>query len=686
MSCPRFVRSVLVLLLLASLQGVEYEERLIATFDTDAQGWQPVRAAGGHAAEDGGCLKLEIDQKGGGFAAYQALDCSGWHKLKFDIHAEGIPKNVSLVAVDADGKKYTSWYQRVAPGLNQLEYNLRGFGSTVPEKGAVNGLDVSRIASITLRVEGNIPGGVIYKVDNIRLTRGPEPSLVPEQSRHATTKPIPGNLLSNGDFELGLQEWGSWGKWDGGAYSFGRGQGDDVHTGQVAAAVFCQKKGRGGIFTTVDLKRADTYTLRFAVKGNGAERMRYSLSSVGDQSLHKQEHIAVSDEWTMQEVQWQQASPGKVRLYLMHVSEGSLFLDTVSVTGTADQQPSASQQATAKQQPSIVQVKGDRCTVNGKQFFPIGIYGVNDPAAELKDTGFNFAIGNAIGTSSDEWFLKCDEAGVMTIANMTGLMRAHLGAQAAQIVPQAADYASLFGYYLCDEPDHGRWNVTPYEIRQATDILHEADPNHPTVVLVMGWHRSMPYQYADAADIIASDPYSVDDMDKPVRNTLWMDDAQAGPQPVWTVLQAGWDKTEPLTPQALECQAYASIICGADGIFWFERQWCKRYPEQWNKIKSISRELATIHDMLCAEEPGAMQPVFSDSRIIGLLKQSDKELLLITVNKTLEVLDDVTITIPGLTAAEADEYFVDGNPIFEDGSINIDFKPGQRRVFRILLK
>ena len=44
----------------------------------------------------------------------------------------------------------------------------------------------------------------------------PAPASVYQSQRYGNfTYTIP-NLLTNGDFELGLQGWGSWGQWDGG--------------------------------------------------------------------------------------------------------------------------------------------------------------------------------------------------------------------------------------------------------------------------------------------------------------------------------------------------------------------------------------------------------------------------------------------------------------------------------------
>ncbi len=679
-----FLAVGVAVLLVRPAWAEDYVEQTLFSFDDDTQGWT---AEGGavisptteYATLGTGSLKVQLPKPQASFEIARQLDLSGWDKLKLDIHNTGDPFNFTLRAADADGHSYTSWYQRAAPGASTIEYSLRGFASKVPDRGRVNSLAISRIARINIRVDSDIPKAVTIYVNNVRVCNGAEPFIRPRpRTSENPVVQLPGNILENSDFELGLHGWGSWGEWDGGLYSFGSGAGENAHTGVSSAAIVCEKPGRGGISSQINLPAAGRYKLTFAVKGaGGADRMRYAIA--GSRSDFS-ETVRVTDRWQVIEKTWE-ASPGNCRLYFFHVSAGTLYIDSASLV-PSERKIAESSEEDRPAQPSKVAVKGDRTFVNGQPFFPIGIYGVTDPQSELADTGFNTPIGGATSASAEAWFDKCRDGGMMAIVNLTGVLRGHLPDQVVTIAEQVKQRASLLGYYLCDEPDHSNWNVTPAEIRQSHYLLAEADPDHPTIVLVMAWDRSMCYQYADTANIIASDPYSVDDMDKPVRTVLWMDDGRQQKQPVWAVLQIGWDRTPPLTPEAMVCQAYSSVASGADGIFWFELQWCKRHLNEWKVVQQLSLELREIHDDLCGEEPADMQPQFSNDRVIGLLKKTQQGMVLVTVNKTLENLGNVTINVPGLGDKKAQELFGGMEVKFDGGRLAAGFGPGERHVYR----
>lgn len=185
----------------------------------------------------------------------EAWDFREYEKLKLDVYLEGAPMTVTLRISDSSGKTYTSWYYLIREGHNVLEYSILGMGSVV-DISRVNGLrfssenvyaetyvmDVSDLGS----GEGGLRAAILY-LDRVRLTRGEEDDdwLLPEGEAEPSLQ-IPDNVISNGDFELGLFGWGSWGTWESGEYIFGSGMGDDAHSGLASAAIICQTRGRGG--------------------------------------------------------------------------------------------------------------------------------------------------------------------------------------------------------------------------------------------------------------------------------------------------------------------------------------------------------------------------------------------------------------------------------------------------------
>ncbi len=72
----------------------------------------------------------------------------------------------------------------------------------------------------------------------------------------------------NGDFEVGLTGWNSWGEWDDGKYFFGSDFGDNACSGSASLKIICEKRGRGGVFTEPMYMPAGNYELRFWAKGD----------------------------------------------------------------------------------------------------------------------------------------------------------------------------------------------------------------------------------------------------------------------------------------------------------------------------------------------------------------------------------------------------------------------------------
>lgn len=118
----------------------------------------------------------------------------------------------TLRVYDRKGNQYVSWYYLVHSGFNVVEFSVWGMC------GAVDVSQIDRLAFSCKR-----PSGALV-VDNIRLTKGKDDDswLLPKAKPKPSFVP-PNSLFKNGDFELGLQHWGSWGEWDGGLYIFGHG-------------------------------------------------------------------------------------------------------------------------------------------------------------------------------------------------------------------------------------------------------------------------------------------------------------------------------------------------------------------------------------------------------------------------------------------------------------------------------
>lgn len=625
-------------------------------------------------------------------------DFSGYDKLMLDVFLMGSPVVVTFRVADTAGNTYTSWYYLIREGRQTIEYSIAGMAGRI---------DISRVERFWFTAAGGLPAAtymveqeptgeqvplgkrsaVLY-LDRVRLHRGPidDTWLVPS----APARPplvVPGNLIENGDFEWGFWGWGSWGTWDGGLYLFGCGRGEDAHTGGASAAIFCQKVGRGGIWTQREIAlKPGRYTLSMWVKAAGpGVRMFYSLEREGGNAVTRGAtcpRFEVPEQWTEKRFEVEVAEPGgPVALYLYNVGSDTLYIDDVALVSEAPGAVKAAPAVGAKKgvtgKPTVVTVRGEVIYVNGDPFFPLGFYH-GDPAA-YEGTGFNFTTGRT-GGDVGEFLDECARYGVYGQVALEGLMRGHVPEKAAEVARRYKDHPALLAWYVCDEPDHMRWNVPPPEVRLATKLLHREDPNHLTWVVVMPWADSNLYQYADTVDVLASDVYPIG-TSRPLTKVAYTQDVmrRAHHGPTWMVPQA----TPKATPAEEYLVTYLALTHGASGIVYWNYEGARRDPRIWETMKRISLEIKELTPALTS--PTSEREVWASSEHIHhILKETPEAYYLITVSDSKEPLGEVTLEVPWLTrSSEAKVMFEDRTVPIEGGKLTDRFDTYQRHVYRI---
>jgi hypothetical protein len=283
--------------------------------------------------------------------------------------------------------------------------------------------------------------------------------------------------------------------------------------------------------------------------------------------------------------------------------------------------------------------------IGGEPFFPVGIYGCYDPSL-LQGTGFNLCLGSELMATPVELLDACHQAGLMTMFNLTGVMRGHRPEKVVEAAENVKGHPSLLAWYLCDEPDMSTWNVPPDEVALATRLLHQATPQ-PVAAVVMGWAESNLYRYQGALDILATDIYPIrsdgqpSDLTPVAQGTDVAKRATGGQKPVWLVLQA----TDKATPQQEYGVTYLAVTHGADGILYFAYSEELRKSEAWKALVDISLELRELSPYLTSPTSSKEVKV-SDARIHWMLKESPKVYCLIAVNSTAETLETVSSSLP----------------------------------------
>jgi hypothetical protein len=619
-------------------------------------------------------------------------DFSGHDKLKLDIYLDGAPMIVTMRISDKPGKTYTSWYYLIREGYNVVEYSILGMSSVI---------DVSQVSYFRFSTESAYtqtyvvdaseldsgrpePKAAIIYMDNLRLTRGEDDdSWLISAGEAKPLVQVPGNVIQNGDFELGMYGWSSWGTWDDGQYIFGSGAGDDAYSGFASASIICQKQGRGGFWANLPVSLdAGVYDFTFFAKGRGDDvRMFYNFEGAGAEFISANRgspRFDVPEEWVKKTYQVEVSEKAQsIRLYFYSVGGGTLFIDAVSLAregAKAQKEPETRRQL----KPSKVEMRGAVTYVNGEPFFPVGFYH-GDPKG-LKGTGFNFTVH---GIPDKDFLDECLENGIMVTPNLQGVMRVHLPGQAPAAARPFRDHPAVFGWYVCDEPDHARWNVPPPEMRLATKLLHEYDPDHLTWTVVMPWADSNIYQYADTVDIISTDVYPINknkpcDLLKIARGTDVMRRAVRGKKPVWIVPQS----SSVAMPEEEYCVTYLAIAHGANGIIYWEYNDARKNPEIWESMVKISIELKELTPVLTSITSDKEVTV-SDKNIHAIMKEVDDNLYLIAVSAKPEPIFGVRITLPKIGEDNARVLFENRSVPIEDGVIADDFNVYERHVYEI---
>ncbi|MCK4299374.1 MAG: hypothetical protein KAX80_07570, partial [Planctomycetes bacterium] len=300
-------------------------------------------------------------------SALMPSDWRGYDRLRIDVLNPGRPCLFTVRVDDAlydpedPAERHTisSWYHRARTGCTTLEVVVPGLAED---------LDLAQVERVLLRYESEPGGAHRVAIDNIRLVKGGG-SIVYEPPKRRVERPVsevPGNFIFNGNFELGLQGWGSWGRWDGGSYRFGDGFEENAYEGLSSAAITCDTPGRGGIYTDVlrDV-RPGLYRLSYSVKPSDGAVARVLLNGA---SVNADRTIpGLPPEW--REFSYNVTVPEdaeNVRLYIFNVGTGTLFADAVSlvsVTGTVQPRSAVSR---LTQSPARVEIRKNVLYLNGE--------------------------------------------------------------------------------------------------------------------------------------------------------------------------------------------------------------------------------------------------------------------------------------------------------------------------------
>jgi|GEM_PF-3728222 len=303
-----------------------------------------------------------------------------------------------------------------------------------------------------------------------------------------------------------------------------------------------------------------------------------------------------------------------------------------------------------------VVIRDDGVTlVNGKPFFPIGIF--QSPETDLdtiKNFGFNTAQSYVYPYLS--YMQTANNLGLMVLPLVPdGLAGSFFNPNSFSIyVNQLKNYPSLLGYYYFDEPSPT--NITWDLMKQVDDFTQSQDPYHPAT----GVNNNDQSYYAGSSDIMMIDAYPIN---YPAQGFPWIINrlkeginSMKGKGPVWFVPQAfpwqpyfwygdfpngKYDSTlsRPPTYKELRAETWLGITMGVQGIIYYSYEVCNlyvkdAYPVMWKSLNYVVNEMDRLQDILTSDEQPPLFQV-NDTSVYILSKSFNGDSYFFAVNPTL---------------------------------------------------
>jgi hypothetical protein len=367
----------------------------------------------------------------------------------------------------------------------------------------------------------------------------------------------------------------------------------------------------------------------------------------------------------------------------------------------------------------IVTIRDDGVTlVDGKPFFPIGIYSVSklpvndnnfDKAfAELKAAGFNMAHTYNSARNAD--FAEFYEAArkydfKLFIPPESGNNNPDANSALATVARECNEIP-LLAWYLAD--DTAGW-IGPTELKRVHEAIMQVDPYHMTTQAdgITQLNDQRYVRYVDSTTGFLPEIYPirektgnhVADVTRGMKNVqaAW---AKAGRvTPVWAIIQdfEGWGWQRYPTNEEERCMVYLALIHGAQGMTWYtysyrppDKHGAAYDPQVWAYLKGIAGELSSLSEVLTSRDPKE-KPVGQvvsgpekgdlDYPSLNLrLKQWQGQWYLLAANSSEQPIT-AKVTLPGLKQ-EAEVLFEGRKVTAAGGKLQDTFAPFAVHVYR----
>lgn len=366
-----------------------------------------------------------------------------------------------------------------------------------------------------------------------------------------------------------------------------------------------------------------------------------------------------------------------------------------------------------------VRVVGDSCVlVDGKPFFPIGLYSAEDPAdfPLIAEAGFNTVHTYDWETKRDfeggkAWL---DAAHKQGLKALVGLVREDVRdmdfEHSVRRVGELKGHPALLAWHTMDEPDwDDKGNCGRDYMPRAYEAVKRHDPDHPVTAVVC--HFDDTKLFEPSVDVLQADYYPVPPIPPdwhPGTGMLgvkmfvdrWRT-ASGGKKPVWYVGQIfdfsfirsqkfeipkEWRRLP--TGEEVRCMTYTAVASGARGVLYWSLK--KLIRDEWNRallprvklwedLREVVGELNALMPLLTATTPETRQ---DRDGVVAMVKSDGQAVYLVAANYERKPTE-TTVGVPGVGNAIAKVAFGEGQAEIVDGKLRLSLLPLETRVLRI---
>lgn len=353
--------------------------------------------------------------------------------------------------------------------------------------------------------------------------------------------------------------------------------------------------------------------------------------------------------------------------------------------------------------PSVYVDAAGFTMVNGKRFFPLGVFLGSTAEEHLKrvrEAGFNtvLAYNNASPEASRAYLDAAQQHDLRVVFSLCTLYEGQhwapkdvpdLHAFAGEYIRQLRDKPALLSWYTSDELGV-EWLP---KIQSRYEQIVGLDRDHPVYQVLLD--PGLAAQYTPSADVLGTDPYPVGkgtDLQRTSGYTRVLSAASGTAKGVWMVPQIfDWGvypkestSSHPPSLDEMRNQAYQALIHGAKGLIfysyfdlWYEagtrvsRQ--SEFDKRWPDVLALSREMQGVLPVIL-EGSDVSAKVLGPSRVEVRALQRGDDLVVLAANPYYEPAS-VTMIIPAgwlpveMLQGEVASEFANGRLTLKLGSV-----------------